>query len=430
MKVLIVSHVPVSTYEAMGITFCSLFKSFKKEELCQLYFYPSVPDIDICNSYYQITDYDLLHSLFLINVKGREVKANLNLHKLYANEKDAERFTKTNNHQPAKMILRDFLWSKSKVITPNLNNWILREKPTCIFVAPGGYSFTYDIASSLSKIFKLPIVSYVCDEYYFVKKQKGILWNYHQKKLSDSMEHFFEKTNHIVGICDEITDIYHEYFKCEATTICTGSRIKRNLEIADSPLESPSIISYFGNIVGYKRYKSLIDVGKCLEEINAECDTRYLLNVYSGDTDEKIINELTSIKTIKFKGYVSGQTFEELFSSADLLLHVEAFDSDTKEQVKNSVSTKIADSLASGNCLVAYGPEGIASINHLKRNNCAFVATNYKELKAALELAFSNDALRSKVKQTALDVANEYHNSEKNSKELWKIFAQYGGKGK
>lgn len=41
MKVLLISHNSISTYQNMGKTFLSLFNCFQKEELCQLYIYPS-----------------------------------------------------------------------------------------------------------------------------------------------------------------------------------------------------------------------------------------------------------------------------------------------------------------------------------------------------------------------------------------------------
>ena len=428
MKVLIISHVPCSSYEAMGITFCSLFKKFEKEELCQLYFYPSIPDVDVCTSYYQITDYDLVDALMIKDVKGRKVNPDLKRHSLYTNEKDARIFSKSNNHSSIKLILRDLLWNKSKVINSNLERWIKSEKPTCIFVAPGGYSFTYDIVVKISEKFNLPIISYICDEYFFVKKQKNLLWNYHQNKVETSMLNFFKKSDHIIGICDEISNSYGKYFNCNATTICTGSRM--SLKSITENKSNLRTISYFGNIVGFKRYESLIDVGKCLEEINCENNTNYSLDIYSGDRDQDILNEIRSVKTINFKGYLSGKDFEEAFSNAEILLHVEAFNENTIEQVKNSVSTKIADSLASGIPLLAYAPDNIASINHLKRNKCAFVATNYNELKKAIKLVFRNKELRLQVTKQALKTAKKYHDSERNSKQLREILEKYDDRGK
>ena len=43
MKVLIISHNPISTYQSMGKSMRALFSAFRTEELCQLYLYPTIP---------------------------------------------------------------------------------------------------------------------------------------------------------------------------------------------------------------------------------------------------------------------------------------------------------------------------------------------------------------------------------------------------
>lgn len=273
----------------------------------------------------------------------------------------------------------------------------------------------------------MPIVSYICDEYYFIEKKSGFLWNYHHKKLVNTMDTFYSKTDQIISICKELSTLYNDKFHCKTTTICTGSRIQ-NLNKKNNI--NPKTISYFGNIVGYQRYESLIDIAKCLEELNIENKTKYSLNIYSADTDEFVIKKLNKFNTINFKGYISGKDFDQAFENSDILLHVESFNKDTIEQVKNSVSTKIADSLSSGICLLAYGPEGIASINHLKRNQCAFVATNYIELRQVLNTIFNDASRREKVIENALNVANKYHNSEKNSCLLYMLLKDYDIEGK
>lgn len=66
MKVLIISHNPISTYQSMGKSMRALFSAFRTEELCQLYLYPTIPDVKQCASCYRVTDKDVLGSLFFL----------------------------------------------------------------------------------------------------------------------------------------------------------------------------------------------------------------------------------------------------------------------------------------------------------------------------------------------------------------------------
>ena len=77
MKVLIISHNPLCTYNAMGKTLASLFSRFSREELCQLYIYPSYPDMDLCSSYFRVTDKEVLHSIGHSASPGCEVDKSL-----------------------------------------------------------------------------------------------------------------------------------------------------------------------------------------------------------------------------------------------------------------------------------------------------------------------------------------------------------------
>ena len=98
MKVLIVSHNPITTYQNMGKTFLSLFSSFKKEELCQLYIYPTIPDIDVCQSYFRITDRDVMKSYARLGkVRSQMIskdRIDKTQHTMYENEAEAEFYKK------------------------------------------------------------------------------------------------------------------------------------------------------------------------------------------------------------------------------------------------------------------------------------------------------------------------------------------------
>lgn len=417
-KTLIISHNTISTYNNMGKTFLALFGAFKPSELCQLYIYPSVPDSEICGSYYRVTDKDVLKSFYRFGVKGKEIIPDTNYHLLFANQEDERLYRNKKNKLPFRMLVRDFMWKCSHWYNRELKSWLDREQPDRIFVAPGQASFLYDIALRISKTYKIPIVSYICDDYFFLKRPTNLLGRIHQFILESKIDLLMAKSSHVVTICDELRDIYFHKFKVPASTIMTGTNysISSNVKISNNP----SMITYMGNI-RCNRYRSLIKIGYILDEINSERMTNYQLHIYSSETDKEILSSFCEINSIHFCGYVSGVEFERVFHSAEILLHTEAFDEVSIDLVKHSVSTKIADSLASGIPLFAYGPEQVASMKHLARNNCAIIATSKDELKERLLQLFNDANLRTMVASNALAAARKYHDSSYNSKLLYQI---------
>ena len=399
----------------MGKTFISLFSEFCKNEICQIYVYPSYPEEGFGHSFYRITDKDAIKNIFSFAYCGGEIKT-----KKYSEKEDVPKiYGNVKNSSFFRRLVRDLIWKFSHWYSKDLKDWICCQKPDCIFLAPGYAKFIYDIALKISNDYKIPIVTYICDDYFFVKQQESLLGKLQLFLLKQKIKETLEKSNHIIAICENIKKLYEDEFKTKASVIMTGSEIK---------IKNPSIkperktISYFGNI-RCNRFVSLVEIGKTLDMINSESGTDYSLEIYSSEKNREILKKFDGIKSIKLKDFISGKDFEETLFNADILLHTEAFDEKSIDLVKNSVSTKIADSLASGIPLLAYGPKCVASMEHLIKNECAIFVADRTELKNVLEKAFLDDEECKKVVKNAILAARKYHNSKENSLLLKEIFA-------
>ena len=159
-----------------------------------------------------------------------------------------------------------------------------------------------------------------------------------------------------------------------------------------------------------------------MDAINQAQGSRYRLKIYTAEQDGTILSALQTCKSVELAGFLSGDAFTAAFGHAQLLLHVESFDPQSAEQVKHSVSTKIADSLASGIPLLAYGPEQVASMAHLRRNDCAIGAYSRETLRKALLTAFTDPETCKRAAENALLAASIYHDAAAVSCKLRNIF--------
>lgn len=71
-----------------------------------------------------------------------------------------------------------------------------------------------------------------------------------------------------------------------------------------------------------------------------------------------------------------------------------------------------------GPCLIAYGPEGIASIDYLKENNAAYVISRPEDLEKGLTEILTNVALREQIIKNARALAKRNHNADVNPKKV------------
>ena len=422
MKLLIIGHLPVATQNNMGITFLSLFSRFQRQELCQLYIYPAYPDVDRCASFYRVTDKEVFSSFFYLCAPGKPVASELiqPTQGLYEVASDESFYRNRKNKSAVRRLLRDAMWQLSRWYSQTLKQWLQEQAPDCIFVAPGVAKFLYDIALKISKKRNIPIITYICDEYYFVNTPEGALDRLRLKLLQKKIRCLMERSSSLIVICEELKKAYASFGQ-EPTVLMTGAAGA----VADKPCptEEPKAISYFGNI-RCNRYLSLAQVGRTLMEINRELGTDYRLKVYTSEKDPDILGVLEAVPAVELCGFVTGDAFREAFDKAQLLLHVEAFDDPSIDYVRHSVSTKIADSLASGKPLLAYGPDVVSSMKHLCRQGCALIALEPSELKGMLIKAFTDADARQKAVQKALDTARRFHNSDENSRKLRAIIEQ------
>ena len=426
MKVLVISHNPLCTYNGMGKTLASLLSAFRKEELCQLYVYPSYPDLDLCESYFRITDKDVLRSLASFSEPGGEVDKTVISPKQppFESVRDETLYRSVRNKSASRRLARDAIWSLGRWNGGRLQKWLDREQPSCIFAAPGPACFLYDLALTISHERKIPIATYICDEYYFVHRAKDALGRLQQRKLRRHMEKLMANSAELIVISDELRKAYQSAFPVSTHVLMTGKTIA---SCSDDCAEKPATaLSYFGNVRS-GRYLSLLQIGGALEELGREAGKQYTLHVYTKENDPVVLAGLSSVKSILVHDFVQGEEFLNRYFSSELLVHAESFDDDMIDRVRHSISTKIADGLASGIPMLAYGPQGIASIEHLRRNGCAFVCTKPEELRGVLLKAMNDTQARREAVERARITAERFHNGERNSKELYELLSRLGG---
>ena len=224
------------------------------------------------------------------------------------------------------------------------------------------------------------------------------------------MKKTMKKTAHIITICDDLGEKYRRYFGKPYSTVLTGSSFPAGtLPRVGETTE----ISYIGNF-GLDRWKSLLDIEAAVEEIARESKTPYRLTYY-GEKHPCLQGK------VAYGGKLNEAQVREVMGKSALLLHTETFERAFRERLRYSLSTKLADCLASGVCLFAYAPDEIASMHHLAVHRAAVLATDPTMLKDRLKAALTDRALIEATEQNAIETARLCHNSIENSKRLYAL---------
>jgi hypothetical protein len=363
MKILIISHNAFSNVSNNGKTLSSLFKNWPKEDIAQLFFHSNENlDYSVCLNYYQITDLDILNSLIHFSSHcGKKLQVNNNIQTqnrgsyLMSLMKEKERL----------VVFRDIMWKTNIWKTKELDKWIRDFSPQLIFFIGGGAGFSHEIAFWISVRYTLPLCVFFTDDY---------VLNPLKENLIDFIQayrkrNFFNKTIGHAEKCFVIGDMmanayskhYHKKFisLMNCVDIPLYRKAKRNTRI---------IFSYFGGL-HLNRWKSIAKLGLLLFEASKLSNVAYVFNVYSASKIDNKIQESFILSGVNFRGCIESPELEEKMRMSDVLVHVESFEKRYSTLTKYSVSTKIPEYLASGRCVLAFGPMNIASIRLLAENN-------------------------------------------------------------
>lgn len=418
-RVLIVGTSP---YDKQGPAraFESYFSGWERSNLIQIFTSPNRPKAGHCGKLYQVTDAQMLKCwLSLKKRTGRiyryENLLNVDEPTTISTEEVSNSFISRlyrigKKKTPLNYLLRGFLWRKKYWCTSELNEYVDEFRPECIFLAFSDDYFILRIALYYAEKYDIPIVSCIGDDYYFNIRKTGdpFYWLY---KLSyrKLVKRIFAHGGSAAYIGDKIRDKYNKEFNLNGRTVYLTSEILPH-EFRAINTEMPKII-YCGNI-RLGRNDSLNDIGIALSSIN----NSYCLDVYSNESDESVYRVLKENPNIRYHGAISYTQVMKKMEECDIAVVVEGFDPDDVEITRYSLSTKVADSLATGSSVLAYGSKECGAIDYVQGIDCVTVCTSPKELEAKIRGLINDISVQQSNYAKAMQIVNRNHRIENSTK--------------
>lgn len=386
-KVLIISHNLYDNTNNIGKTLVSLFDGWPQNKLAQLYFRNDKPSFKFCTQYYCITDKEVFKSILTLNTKksGFILKRDTEM-KLSQNENNLYQIG--NRRKPIISFIRDFIWSFGNWKSKDLENWLWNvAKPDVILFVPNDYTLAYRVALYVEKIIHKPIIPFYMDDAFYYRCKTDFIDSIRRWKLRNFAKKIHQNAKEIFTICDYMSDEYEQLFGLPCKAFVNSVRVDK---IPKAKMNGKLVLSYIGNLHS-NRWKAIVDIGKALEQINREEDINAILRIYSGSVlENKVKEEFAQIKSIEFHGRIPAEEVRSKQLEANILIHVEAFDRDSVNSTRLSLSTKIPEYLSSNRVIFAYGPSSVASMRYLSdfkiAITCCEHSTLYDSLKRVLML--------------------------------------------
>lgn len=397
-NLLIISNAAMSQSDSNGRTLARLLDCIPKEQKHQFFVY-GIPDFGEGETFYNVSDIDALNSFLRRKTKnGFQKKCQTGVIKNFGCRNRSKKKT------PFKMLIREFVWKYGCWNNKYLDKWLKDVNPAAILVVAGDNAFTLNFARKVAEKRNIPAILYSTEEYSFknynyVTRRASlfyVLWRAKLKKAYKRIEKYIK-----AGVFN--TEALAKLYKSEYSYPCYSVYQSSDINEADNyKTREPITISYLGNL-GLNRHKALIQIAEVLGEI----DSNIKLDIY-GKADDFVIEELKKCPSIRFKGFVGYKEVVDIIHNSTLLIHAEYRDEFYTRDLKYAFSTKITDSICSGTPLLVYAPNELVETQFLRKNDCAFVASNEKELKEQLLLAITNEEERKNKLTNAKYVRENY----------------------
>lgn len=359
-------------------------------DFAEVYCSPGLPINNICNRYFQLTDIQMLLSIFGVRKAGSIIDKPSTIDGIEAAKENTQRkgiysiLKKVSIylHTPV-MMIRDFIWTLGRYDREGLSKFILDFAPDVIFCPQYGTPKLWRLERYIHSICPAPIVAFTGDDEvsYNQISYSPLYWirRWYCRKI-------FERTvgvfSHYFMHSQDQADEYFRDFNVNTSRLFKCGDFSDKFQIKQ--IGTPIRLVYAGRLY-CNRWKSLAAVGDALREIN-KCGIKMILEVY---TQEQLTRKqrayLCQENFIYVKGAVPGTELSKIYKGADIALHVESFDKKYKYATRVSFSTKIIDLMASSCAIIAICWDKHCGYQYLKENDAAMCCPNYQSILPLLQ---------------------------------------------
>jgi hypothetical protein len=414
-----------------GNTLTNFFSKFEKGNLANLFCRAEVPDNQICDKYYRITESDLIANI----VKGREVGTVAAYEDLTRNG-DKIKWREVENEKKLYDFFRNYrlylllwgkelLWAFGKWKNQKLDNFLKEFNPQIIYIPIYNSFYMHDLLYYVKSVTNVKVVLQVSDDVYSLKQFSLSLFYWINRLLLRSK---IRRSIELADICycmsdTQISELEKE-FGNKFKILRKGMNISEERSIS---VECIGVIDfvYIGNILS-GRWKTLAAIGRAIQEINVD-NVRVRLYIYSANRlTGRMQKALNLNDAVIFMGMVAPSKVQEIQAKADVLVHVESFELKYKLQTRLSFSTKLVDYFQNRKCILAVGWEQANSIDYLIKNDAAIVATDVNMLKSKIRQLIDNRALIGEYADKAWACGEKNHMAKKIQNEFYQDLSQLG----
>lgn len=396
-------------------------------EFAQIYCSPGLPYNNICDRYFQITDAQMVRSLYTGKRAGRVIQKpsqekDVNQSRVNAQRIGSYKWLKQLSlyiHTPI-MMIRDAIWCWGLYDKEALRQFIIEFNPDVVYCPRFFTPKLMRLERIVSSMTHAPFVAFTADNESSLNcySWSPLFWLrrvvIHRlfKRHVGLYKHYFTFSE------DQAQDYYRDYGLLTSTLYKCGSFAEK---FESKPVNKPIRMIYAGRLY-CNRWKTLAAIGDALEKLNQD-EEKMILDIYTADVlTSKQKRVLGGFKHLHVNAPITSSQLTEEYKNADIALHVESFDKEYRLATRYSFSTKIIDLMASSCAIMAICWEKHAGYQYLKNHDAALCVSDYDDVLPLLQKISERPALIQEYAEKAWCCGKENHSKEIIQSQIKKVF--------
>ncbi|UUX35242.1 glycosyltransferase family protein [Fundicoccus culcitae] len=401
-RILIVSNNVISKTKNNGKTIASIFEEYPKENIRQLYFSSELPEDIRLDSYYQISDKDVLKSLLKTGSSIGKIQRT-NVKKLVnTNQEKGKKIPKNNLTR----LIREVIWKLNFKKFDSLFEWLDDFQPQKIFFVGGDSLFAYDITKMIKDKYKSKLLTYITDDYILPRKTVNMFWWIRRNLLLRKMKPLIKETSELITISEKMRNEYKNIFNKDSLLLMNKSESLKDNSIQN--INNTRLYLIYAGGLHYNRYQVLSKIGEAIASINKKENTKIKLFIYTNEQPtDKIMAKLNIENGSEYSGTLNRNELKIKLNECAIPVHVESFNKKSIEATRLSVSTKISEYMSLEKPILAVGPKEVASMEYLE--GIAYCINEENLIEKDLKKLLSDFDLQKKL---SLKARNQFDNND------------------
>ncbi len=389
-----------------------LFKFWRPDRVAQIYVKSELPETDVCNSFFQISENSVVKSVLNRKKVGRRVEnaAVTDTADQKAIKQEQKLYTVAHKRKSWFLTLaREIVWSLGCWKSRELNEFIESESPDVYFIPIYPVVYMCKLQRYILKKYPKPYVCYLADDNYSCKVCRSPLSFLHRMWLRKHVKQLAQN-------CDEMFTITETQARETDRLFGTKSRVLTKgldyvgLRYKSIKPDTPVKMVYTGNMqIG--RDASIIEIAKAVSEINKSGE-KIRFDIYSPTVLSNKKRQFLNTGGVTHHGNVDRLLIADIQGGADIVVFAESLEKKHRYAARLSFSTKLTDYFKSGKCIFAVGDHEIAPIEYLRNNDCAVICNEYSEIKGKLQNLIDNPDLINEYGKKSFNTGKKNHNEE------------------